>query len=52
MEKKIIVVGGVAGGATAVARMRRLDENAEIICSKKEHTFPLLIAAYPIISVE
>ncbi|NLJ94310.1 MAG: FAD-dependent oxidoreductase [Clostridiaceae bacterium] len=28
---RIIVVGGVAGGATAVARLRRLDENAEII---------------------
>lgn len=35
MEKKIIVVGGVAGGATAVARMRRLDENAEIILFEK-----------------
>lgn len=31
MAKKILIVGGVAGGATAVARMRRLDENAEII---------------------
>ncbi len=28
---KIVVIGGVAGGATAVARMRRLDEQAEII---------------------
>ncbi|MBU5668367.1 FAD-dependent oxidoreductase [Peptoniphilus sp. MSJ-1] len=28
---KIIVVGGVAGGATAIARLRRLDENAEIL---------------------
>lgn len=28
---KILVVGGVAGGATAIARLRRLDENAEII---------------------
>lgn len=27
---KIIIVGGVAGGATAAARLRRLDENAEI----------------------
>ncbi len=31
MNKKIVVVGGVAGGATAIARLRRLDENAEII---------------------
>jgi NADPH-dependent 2,4-dienoyl-CoA reductase/sulfur reductase-like enzyme len=31
MGKKIIIVGGVAGGATAAARLRRLDENAQII---------------------
>lgn len=28
---KIIIVGGVAGGASAAARLRRLDEKAEII---------------------
>ena len=28
---KVIIVGGVAGGATAAARLRRLDEHAEII---------------------
>ena len=28
---KVVIVGGVAGGATAAARLRRLDENAEII---------------------
>lgn len=27
----ILIIGGVAGGATAAARLRRLDENAEII---------------------
>ncbi len=31
MSKKIVIVGGVAGGATAAARLRRLDESAEII---------------------
>ena len=31
MAKKILIVGGVAGGASAAARLRRLDENAEII---------------------
>ncbi|HOV80835.1 MAG TPA: FAD-dependent oxidoreductase, partial [Bacillota bacterium] len=31
MGKKIVIVGGVAGGATAAARLRRLDEFAEII---------------------
>ena len=29
--RKYLIVGGVAGGATAVARLRRLDEKAEII---------------------
>ena len=29
--KKYIIVGGVAGGATAAARLRRLDENATIL---------------------
>ena len=28
---KIIIIGGVAGGATATARLRRCDEQAEII---------------------
>lgn len=28
---KTIIIGGVAGGASAAARLRRLDENAEII---------------------
>lgn len=28
---KVVIVGGVAGGASAAARLRRLDENAEII---------------------
>lgn len=31
MSKKILIVGGVAGGATAAARLRRLDEHASII---------------------
>ncbi len=28
---KIVIIGGVAGGATAAARLRRLDEQAEIV---------------------
>ncbi|AHM57834.1 coenzyme A disulfide reductase Cdr (plasmid) [Peptoclostridium acidaminophilum DSM 3953] len=31
MGKKILIVGGVAGGASAAARLRRLDEDSEII---------------------
>ncbi len=30
-QKRILIVGGVAGGASAAARARRLSENAEII---------------------
>ena len=32
---KILIVGGVAGGATAAARLRRLNESAEIIIFEK-----------------
>lgn len=32
---KVVIIGGVAGGATAAARIRRLDENAEIIVFEK-----------------
>src|SRR5699024_3111258 len=35
MSKKVLVVGGVAGGASAAARIRRLDEHAEIIMFEK-----------------
>jgi len=36
MTKKILIVGGVAGGASAAARLRRLDENAEIIMFERD----------------
>ena len=32
---KVVIVGGVAGGASAAARLRRLDENAEIVIIEK-----------------
>ena len=32
---KVVIVGGVAGGASAAARIRRLDESAEIIVFEK-----------------
>ncbi len=31
MSKKVLIVGGVAGGASCAARLRRLDENVKII---------------------
>lgn len=37
-KKKIVIVGGVAGGASAAARLRRLSEDAEIIiCERGEY---------------
>ena len=30
-SKKVVIIGGVAGGASAAARLRRLSENAQII---------------------
>lgn len=34
---KVVIVGGVAGGATAAARIRRLDEQAQIVVFEKSH---------------
>lgn len=34
-NKKIVIIGGVAGGASAAARARRLDEHAKIIMFEK-----------------
>ena len=36
MGKKVLIVGGVAGGASAAARLRRLDEAAEIIMFERD----------------
>ncbi len=35
MARKVIIIGGVAGGASAAARLRRLDEKAEILLLEK-----------------
>lgn len=35
-RKKILIVGGVAGGASAAARLRRLDENAQIVLFERD----------------
>ena len=35
MGRKVVIIGGVAGGASAAARLRRLDEQAEIILLEK-----------------
>ena len=36
-NKRVVIVGGVAGGATCAARLRRQDENAEIIILERGH---------------
>ena len=43
---KVIIVGGVAGGATAAARIRRLNEHAEITVFD---TYPMRIVGFNII---
>lgn len=35
MSQKVLIVGGVAGGASTAARLRRMDEKAEIIMFEK-----------------
>jgi NADPH-dependent 2,4-dienoyl-CoA reductase/sulfur reductase-like enzyme/peroxiredoxin family protein/rhodanese-related sulfurtransferase/TusA-related sulfurtransferase len=35
MTKKVVIVGGVAGGASTAARLRRLDEQVEIVLLEK-----------------
>lgn len=37
MSKKVVIVGGVAGGASVAARVRRLDEEAQIIMFERGH---------------
>jgi CoA-disulfide reductase len=38
MKTKVVIIGGVAGGATAAARLRRISEEAEIILIERgEH---------------
>ena len=52
---KVIIVGGVAGGATAAARIRRLDEHADwmntqkLLCLKDPDTYPMQIVDFHII---
>ncbi|MED4953351.1 DsrE/DsrF/DrsH-like family protein [Paenibacillus macerans] len=36
MSKKVLIIGGVAGGASAAARLRRLDEDAHIVIFERD----------------
>ena len=46
---KYLIIGGVAGGATVAARLRRIDEKAEIILSNVENMFLTQTVDYLII---
>ena len=48
-QMKIIIIGGVAGGATTAARIRRVDETAEIVLLEKGKYISYANCAYPII---
>ena len=48
---KYLIVGGVAGGATSAARIRRNTEQAEIILFEKANTSRMPIADFLITSV-
>lgn len=36
MKNKVVIIGGVAGGASAATRLRRLDEEADIVILEKD----------------
>ena len=43
---KVIIIGGVAGGASAAARIRRLDETAQIIVLERSLLCKLRVAVF------
>lgn len=47
MKKKIVIVGGVAGGATAAARLRRISEDFEIILFEKDENIAFANCGLP-----
>lgn len=47
---KYVIIGGVAGGASAAARLKRLNEDAEIVLLKKANISHTPIADFLTIS--
>ena len=45
---KVLIVGGVAGGAGTAARLRRNDESAQIIMFERGEYIPMQTAVCPI----
>jgi len=44
---KVCIIGGVAGGATAAARLRRLNEQAQIIMFERGDYISFAISGLP-----
>ena len=44
---KYVIIGGVAGGATAAARLRRVDEMADILLLEKVPYISCVICGLP-----
>ena len=44
-----LIIGGVAGGATVAARLRRMDEKANIILFERGNTYRMQTVVCPII---
>lgn len=44
-----LIIGGVAGGATVAARLRRMDEKPISSCSNEENMYRMQTAVYLII---
>lgn len=51
MNKRILIIGGVAGGASVAARARRLDAGAEIIMFERGPTCVLFQLLSSLLSV-
>ncbi len=47
MKKRYVIIGGIAGGISAAARLRRLDQNASITVIEKNEQVALASSALP-----
>ena len=52
IEMKVVIIGGVAAGATTAARLRRLNKDVEIIMFEKAIMFLMLIVDCLIMCLE
>lgn len=52
MNKRILIIGGVAGGASVAARARRLDAEQKSLCLSVASMCPFPTVLFPIICQE